>query len=258
MPLYRDKAVTLRRYELGESSLIVSLFTRNRGKIKVVARGAKNLKSPFAGRLEPFNTVDVVYYGKENVSLYRLTSIDVSSARVSIAEDLDKFSRACYLAEVLEAGVKEQDPNRAVFETADTALEMIASESNRQSLDLIVRLFDVKFLEHIGYRPTLTRCVSCRGALPDRQPAAFDVGKGGLVCAKCRPKSSEAIALSAGAAKFMAKMADSGFDRIGRLKPSAALMGEISGSIAAFRNSRLQSFIKSERFFTGPLHGQVR
>ncbi|MFQ5431488.1 MAG: DNA repair protein RecO [Nitrospinota bacterium] len=250
MPLFRDRAITLHRFDLGESSVIVSFFSRERGKIKGVAKGAKKLKSVFSGRMEPFHSVDVVYYGKEHTDLYRLRSIDMVSARLSIAEDLEKFSRACYMAELIEAGMKEHDPNAAVYDTAESAFEMLASESDIKKLDFIVRFFDLKFLTHIGYCPTLENCVRCRGPLPDRQSAAFDTAKGGLVCPDCRPKSKEAVPISAGAAKFLAKMADTGFDRINRLGVTEKAISEISGVITAFRNSRLQRRIKSERFFS--------
>ncbi len=257
MPLFRDRAITLRRFDLGESSVIVSFFCRERGKIKGVAKGAKKLKSVFAGRMEPFHSVEIVYYGKEHTELYRLRSVDMATARVSIAEDLEKFSRACYMAELIEAGMKEHDPNAAVYDAAESAFEMLASESDIRKLDFIVRFFDLKFLTHIGYRPMLENCVRCSGALPDRQPAAFDTAKGGLVCPKCRPKSRETVTISAGSAKFLAKMAETGFDRINRLGVTEKIIGEISGVITAFRNSRLQRQIKSERFFCGPLHGQA-
>jgi len=256
MPLFRDKAITLHRFDLGESSVIVSFFCRERGRIKGVAKGAKKLKSVFAGRMEPFHSVEVVYYGKEHTDLYRLRSVDIATARVSIAEDLEKFSRACYLAELIEAGMREHDPNIAAYDTAEFAFGMLAMESNPKKLDFIVRYFDLKFLSHIGYRPTLENCVACRGELPDRQPAAFDTARGGLICPSCRPKSGETISISAGSAKFLAKMAVTGFDRINRLGVTEKVMEEISSVITAFRNSRLQRQIKSERFFCGPLHGQ--
>lgn len=249
MPLFRDRAITLRRFDLGESSVIVSFFSRDHGRIKGVAKGAKKLKSVFSGRMEPFHSVELGYYGKEHTDLYRLRSVDIVTARVSIAEDLEKFSRACYVAELIEAGMKEHDPNVAVYDTAESAFEMLASESDIKKLDFIVRFFDLKFLSHIGYRPMLENCVRCRGALPDSRPAAFDTEKGGLVCPKCRPKSTEAVPISAGAAKFLAKMADTGFDRINRLGVTEKVISEIGSVLTAFRNSRLQKQIKSERFF---------
>ena len=253
MPLFRDRAITLRRFDLGETSVIVSFFSRDHGRIKGVAKGAKKIKSVFAGRMEPFHSVELVYYGKEHTELYRLRSVDIVAARSSIAEDLEKFSRACYISELIEAGMKEHDPNAAAFDAAESAFEMLAAESNIKKLDFIVRFFDLKFLSHIGYRPMLENCVSCRGALPDRQPATFDAAMGGLVCPNCRQKSREGVSISAGTAKILAKMADTGFDRINRLGVTEQALSEIATVITAFRNSRLQRQIKSERFFLGPV-----
>ena len=239
----------MHRFDLGESSVIVSFFCRNHGRIKGVAKGAKKLKSVFAGRMEPFHSVEVGYYGKEHTELYRLRSIDIVTARSSIAEDLEKFSRACYMSELIAAGMKEHDPNIALYDLAESAFNMLAMESSVKKLDFIVRFFDLKFLSHIGYRPTLEHCVRCSSALPDRQQVGFDTAKGGLVCPKCRPKSSDTVPISAGTAKFLAKMVDTGFDRIHRLGVTENVVSEITAVLTAFRNSRLQTQIKSERFF---------
>lgn len=270
MPLFSDTALTLRHFDFGEADRIVSFFCRRRGKIRVVAKSARRLKSRFSGRLEPFHSVGIVYFGKENATLFKLSSVDMNKARSGISENLDKFTHACYLTEVIENGLKEHDPNPAAFDAAVSAFGLINSEPSRQQLDLIIRFFDLKFLGSIGYRPTFDACVYCKKPLPegacapllpaDRQfydkssqdapSSLFSVEKGGLLCNACKPGRGKLVPLSAGSAKFLAKMTSMSFDKINRLKPSPALFSEISASVVAFRNSKLQSVINSERFFT--------
>ncbi|MEE8483153.1 MAG: DNA repair protein RecO [Nitrospinota bacterium] len=252
MPVFRDEAITLRHINFAEADRIVSFFSKKRGILKAIAKGARKLKSRFAGRLEPFHHVEIVYFGKENTTLFNLNSVEFGNARKNIASDLGKYNRACYLTEMIASGLREGDANPSAFEAANAAFELLDGETSPLALDWIVRFFDLKFLASIGYRPTLDVCVSCRKPILQNggdTEAAFDVNKGGLVCPACRPKSKSALVMSAGSAKFMGRIANTAFDKAKRLKPSARMMEEISRSIIAFRNSRLHATIKSERFF---------
>lgn len=249
MPLFNDEALTLRHFDFGEADRIVSFFAKKHGKIRVVAKGARKMKSRFAGRLEPFHKVDIVYYGRENANLYKLSSVDFNSTRGAVSDDLEKFHRACYITELMELALREGDPNPKAFMAANAALELVAGEPRPRELDWLVRFFDVRFLSHIGYSPTLDRCVACRGSLPETGHLSFDAAKGGMVCLRCKPGFKNALPVSAGAAKFMAKMLTTEFGKAARLKPSPQMMGEITGAIIAFRDSRIQTAIKSERFF---------
>lgn len=250
MPLYSDEALTLRHHDFGEADRIVSFFSRRHGKIRAVAKGARKLKSRFAGRLEPFHTVDITYYGREGAQLYKLSSAEISRARTGLSEDLERFSRACYFTEALELGLREGDPNPKAYLAADAAFNLIEKESRPKELDWLVRFFDVKFLSHIGYRPELERCVVCRAAAAEGVSAAFDAERGGILCPACRAKGKNLIPLSAGAAKFLARIMATEFGGATRLKPSPAMLEEIGKAIVAFRNGRLRSIMKSERFFS--------
>lgn len=250
MPLYSDEALTLRHFDFGEADRIVSFFSRRHGKIRVVAKGARKLKSRFAGRLEPFHTVDIDYFGREHAQLFKLSGAEISRARSGLCDDFERYSRACYLIEMVELGLKEGDANPKAYLAAEAALGLIEKESRPRELDWIIRFFDVKFLSHIGYTPALDRCIACRAAPKEGAPAAFDVERGGLLCPACRRGGRTTVPLSAGAAKFLSRIQTTEFSKAQRLKPSPALLEEIVRTIGAFRNSRLGK-INSERFFTG-------
>jgi DNA repair protein RecO (recombination protein O) len=251
MPLYNDTAIMIRGHDFGEADKIVSFFCKNHGKIRVVAKGARKLKSQFAGRLEPFHRLDITYFGRENVGLYKLSAVDLDSARSAIADDLERFHRACYVTEFIELATRDGDPNPRAFMAADATLELLCAETKPRDMDWITRFFDVKLLNHLGYGPTLDRCIDCGGALHEQGSLAFDVSRGGVLCATCRRKSGRTTPLSQGAAKFLSRIVSTEFSKASRLKPSPALMNEITGVVSAFRDSRIQSKMKSERFFAG-------
>lgn len=249
MPLHNDSAIILRGYDFGEADRIISFFCKNHGKIRAIAKGARKPKSRFAGRLEPFHRVDITYFGRENAGLFKLGAVDLRAVRTEMADDLERFARACYVTELIELATRDGDPNPRAFMAADAALELMAPESNVRDLDWLTRFFDVKLLNHLGYGPTLDKCVACGGELQDSGRLAFDVGRGGVLCGACGRLARKKILLTQGAVKFLARIVGTDFSKAARLKPSAALMDEITGVVTAFRDSRIQSKIKSERFF---------
>jgi len=249
MPRYNDEALVLRNWDYGESDRIVSLFCRNFGKVRVIAKGAKKMKSRFLGRLEPFQTVKVSYFGKEQSHLFMLSSIELTGSNLNFISNLDKYSRACYLVEMAETGLKDGDPNRLAFDTVVRTLRWISENENSRGYEWITRFFDVRFLSALGYRPTLDSCVTCAKKFELNSKAYFNPEGGGLSCERCSKKAEFVIPISLGSAKFLEKILSGGFDMAARLKPSPVMIDEIEKSITAFRNSRLQKVFKTERYF---------
>jgi DNA repair protein RecO (recombination protein O) len=214
-----------------------------------MAKGARKLKSRFTGRLEPFHRVDITYFGKENATLFKLSSVDLNKTRPAIGDDLERFHRAYYITELMELATHDGDPNQRAFLAADAALELIAAETKPRDMDWIIRFFDVKLLNHLGYGPSLDKCVACGSKPHESGRLYFDVEKGGLLCSPCSRKPGKKTVMTQGAAKFLGRIVTTEFSKAARLKPSTALLDEINAVVKAFRDSRIQSKIKSERFF---------
>ena len=249
MPLYNDEAVLLRSWDLGEADRIISFLGRRRGRVRVVAKGARKLKSRFSGRLEPFNKLSIVYYGKESTQLFKLSSIEIATPLRGISDDLEKYTHACYLSEVAEAAMHEGDPNPKAFDILLDALKWISKENRPDALEWAVRFFDVKFLTAIGYHPTLDRCITCGRRFEEKGNPLFHPEKGGISCHRCSSTADGGMELTIGGVKFLSKIISSSFGQGARLRPSAAMMKEITGAITAFRNARLGVKIKSEKYF---------
>lgn len=91
MPLYRTQAVVLRSMNLGDADKIVTLFTRDYGKVKVVAKAARRIKSRFGACLEPMTHLSLIYFGKEHQDLYRLNQCDIVHSFQKVREHPQKF-----------------------------------------------------------------------------------------------------------------------------------------------------------------------
>ena len=187
--LYRDSAVVMRNYKLGEADRIVVLLTARHGKVRAVAKGVRKSGSKFGSRLELMSHARLL--------LYRGRDLDIVSQAESIeplAPMLSSLERASQGIAVLEAAdlmSTERDVNRGLYDLVVRALRTIAVRPG----PVVVPAFYWKLLAAEGFRPVIDRCVRCGEAGP---LVAFDVGEGGTLCRNCRsgvPISEAALAL---------------------------------------------------------------
>src|ERR1041385_657187 len=112
MGLYRDEGIVLRTYKLGESDRIVSLFTRQRGKVRAVAKGVRTTKSRFGARLEPPSHVQALFY--EGRELDIVTQAETVDHFRPIRDDLDRLTRAVSMLEAVDQLGLEGEGNPAL------------------------------------------------------------------------------------------------------------------------------------------------
>lgn len=188
--LYRDNAVVLRSWKLGEADRIVSLMTQQNGKIRCVAKGARKTKSRFGSSVDPTNHLEVqLYRGKGDLdTLTQVQSIDRFPA---LREDLELFARASSMLEAVELVAQDREPNEGLYTMLARAMHTIASSESH----LVVAGFFLKLLAQEGFAPSVDVCVLC-GATTNL--THFSVGDGGTTCGTCRAGTSlsvEALAL---------------------------------------------------------------
>ncbi|CAB5139248.1 hypothetical protein D3OALGB2SA_4134 [Olavius algarvensis associated proteobacterium Delta 3] len=186
MNLPPTPAILLRRIEHGDYDLILTFLTRDRGKIGVMAKSAKKSKKRFAGVLEPFAVLEIVYSGpgrRRGLPILQEASLvhPYSGIRGNVLKTAYASYWAQLIAEWTEAHVKES----ALFELYRYALA--AMERGEQSADTLSVLFQIRFLDLAGLAPGLDRCSVCEtpiGVSGERR-MPFDLVRGGVVCAAC-------------------------------------------------------------------------
>lgn len=247
MPLYESPAVILRSMKLGEADRIITFFTRAYGKIKVVAKGVAKPKSRFMGRLEPFVHVNVIVFGKENADLYHLNACDTINPLLGIRSVFEKLNRAYVSAELVDICQKERDVNAAGFEALLSAWRMLAAENRPLRMDLLLRLFELKYLAGIGYMPRLDTCVNC-GKKPYGASVGFYPQKSGVLCAGCRGLFPAAFGASMGAVKLMSKCLDMPMENVARLSAGVESVTEVERVVNCIIETNVRRTIKSEKF----------
>ena len=192
MALYRDDAVVVRTYKLGEADRIVVLFSRGRGKIRAVAKGVRRTRSKFGSRLEPGSVVQLQLYEGRNLDI--ITQAERLHSLPNLRADLDNYGRTAILLEAVDHVANEGDANPALFKLLTGALR----ELNESGSPVVVPAFVAKLLALEGVQPMVDACVSC-GAESDL--VALQLHEGGVLCRRCRhggqPITEEArVALS--------------------------------------------------------------
>ena len=195
--LYRTPAVVLKRMDLGEADRIVTLFSRDEGKIRAVAKGVRRTTSRAAGHLEPFTLTDVLFaVGRE---LDVISQADTLEAFRSVRENLELTTHAYYLAEVVDLLTEDRLENRAVFYALVEGLHNLGTASDSR---LVLNVFHLRLLEALGYRPELRECVSCRAEIGP-QKNHFSALLGGVLCPSCGNKEATARDIGTSALKLL-------------------------------------------------------
>ncbi len=195
--VYRTPAVILKRMDLGEADRIVTLFSRDEGKIRAVARGVRRTTSRSAGHLEPFTLSDVLLaVGRE---LDVISQVETLESFREIREDLELTTHAYYLTEVVDLLTEDRNENRAVYEALLEGLRALRQTSD---IHLLLVAFHLRLLDALGYRPELRECVTCRvGIEPDRNH--FSAVLGGVICPTCGAREPTARAIGTSALKLL-------------------------------------------------------
>lgn len=192
--LYRENAIVLRSYKLGESDRIIVLLTEFSGKVRAVAKGIRKTRSKFGGRLEPFAYV--------NVQLHRGTSLDVINqvetidSASSLFGDLDVMTEASAIVEAVDQLVPDREPVPNIFRMLVGGRKTLIERPS----PMVVPAFLWRLLAAEGLQPELDRCISCGDPDSDEHPlASIDLERGGTQCRNCRT----GVAVSSGALDVM-------------------------------------------------------
>jgi DNA repair protein RecO (recombination protein O) len=188
--LYRDDAVVLRTYKLGEADRIVVLLARDHGKVRAVAKGVRKTKSKFGARLEPISHIEVqLYTGRGELDIVTQAE-SVDSFRL-VREDLDRLRHAVTMLEAVDQIAQDGEPAPRIYQMLLGALRTLETESPQ----LVLAGFFWKLLALEGFAPMLDECAMCGATEP---LVAFDLDHGGVLCVSCRrgqPISAEALEL---------------------------------------------------------------
>jgi DNA repair protein RecO (recombination protein O) len=184
-PVHESEALLLRRVELGEADLIVTLFTRKLGRVSALARGARRSSKRFAGALEPFFTLRVRLEERVRSELFVLSEASIVSPRLGLLTELTRLEVAGRALSWIRRAAPPRTAEPEAWELLERLLDRLASTASGLSPERELADLGLPLLAAFGWGVDFERCVSCGKACPDGAPATLDVARGGLVCRDC-------------------------------------------------------------------------
>ncbi len=183
MKLHSSESFILGTYALRETDRIVSFLTRDSGKKRGVARGARRAKSAFSGALEPMTEARIVYFEKEGRELVSINAVDPIRPSFSLSKELEKALLLSTLAESFETFVSESDPAEPFYRLGRHVMDALFAGA---PAPLAAAYFDVWILRLSGLFPSPRECAGCGRVLEDAEPLLFDERRPGFVGEECR------------------------------------------------------------------------
>lgn len=188
MPLQQSEAFILRSFNLGDQDKIVAFFTRDKGLLRGVAKGARKFGNRFCSSLEPMSLVKIFYYEKERKELVTISNCDIIESFFEIQKDLKVNFTLSYFAELIEeffpSGAKEETLFRLL-------LAVLRAINNKVDLNYLTAYFETWILKINGLLPALSACKKCHKKISDFGWLSFK--KDGIYCDDCALYKKEKI-----------------------------------------------------------------
>lgn len=201
----KSLAIVLRVVEFSETSCVVTLFTREFGKIGALAKGARRPKSSFESALDLLAICRVVFLHKASDTLDLLTEAKLERRFRAGQRDLARLYAGYYVAELLDKLTDNADPHVDLYDLAQAAL--VSLDDTASVADTVLR-FEMQTLQILGHLPSLSQCVECGQELPAAPRYWFGMLAGGVLCRNCRGGQRNVVSVSAGAIELLRRAAD--------------------------------------------------
>ena len=217
----RVDAVVLRHSDLGEADRLLTVFTRQLGKMRVIAKGARKIASRKAGHIEPFTHVRMQL--SKGRDMFILTQADTTDAYLPLREDLILTSQAAYVLELLDRfSYEDESESSSTFRLLTDTLSRLASKADPW---LVLRYYEMRLLDHVGFRPQLFECANCGRAIqPEDQFFSFTAG--GVICPRCAQGLKHLHEISIEALKYLRHFQRSSYTEATRARPTPDVQQE--------------------------------
>ncbi len=213
--LTKTEAIVLKSMKYGDTSKIVTFYTRQFGKLKGIAKGARKLNNKFGSALEPFSRVVLVVYKKDNRDLHLISQCDALEAYRKIHDHFDRISAGLAVLELVDQLTHGEEENPEMYALLTRTLGVL--NDAERNFPSIRRAFQLKCAILFGFAPSLNVCSECGRSLVSGEPLSavgFQLTDGAIICSTCKktmkPGNTYAeITLSAPAFRILQQFADS-------------------------------------------------
>jgi DNA repair protein RecO (recombination protein O) len=204
MPAEKAVGLVVRTHDWSETSRIAVIYTREFGKVRVLAKGGRRLKSNFEVALDLLTVCSIVLYRKSSGGLDLLTEARVEERFGGLRNNLRALNAGYYVAELLGEGTQDYDPHPALFEFSLETLRKLSAGGDVLSL---ASAYELGWMNELGLRPVLDRCATCQTDRLPENGRMFSPIAGGIICPNCAVGHTDRRPISLAALSVMVELA---------------------------------------------------
>lgn len=242
MAIQKTEAIILKTIPLRSSSLIVTFFTKNFGKVRGVVKGVREERQNRSSLYELFTRVEIVFYEKMRTDLHLISEASFVDTYESIRTRLEPLTYASYFTELVDETTEVHDPHPELFDLLDFSFRYLSSLPGER----LSRLFEIKLLGEIGWLPYLDGCVVCENTSIEK--GFFSARQGALLCEQCVKNFPDARPLGREALAIMRYYSKHDLEESLRFNVSKTSEDELAGFMNRFFMERLSKPFKSRQF----------
>ncbi|KKL13723.1 hypothetical protein LCGC14_2522900 [marine sediment metagenome] len=240
--LYKTEAIVLRQRKLGEADRILTLHTPAHGKLDAKAKGVRKTTSRMSGHLQPLNRCMVQLARGRTMEV--VAGCETMESFQRVRDDLDRLSRALYVAELADRFLPERVESAAIYRLLLETLRRLQSDADQ---DIVLRYYEMRLLDLSGFRPELARCLGCDQPLQPQQNF-FAPAAGGTYCSSCGAGAAGSRALSLNGLKVLRLLQRASYKETGRLSMPPALAQEVERHLRSYIVYMLERDVNAAAF----------
>lgn len=242
MPFYNVSAIVLRRISCGETDRIVTLFSREKGKISGIAKGSRKPASRLAGPTETM--ICARFQLAKGTNLDVITQAEVKESFPQIHSDLMRLAYASYMIEAADGFALEDEVNEGLFRLLMSSLYMLERLVEPETA---ARVFDLRLMRELGYEPVLDRCLRCGRPLGTAK-AGFSPSSGGMVCRDCGYLPNDAVPISDAALDAMRRLIDARPASVRDIALNRSVLDELARAMGRYIRFHSERDLKTMQF----------
>lgn len=237
MAVYHADAIVIRSREYGESDRILTIFSRENGKIQAIAKGVRKPKSRQRGGTQLFTYADFLIH--KGSSLDTVSQVSPKESFPHLWDDLDRTLAATGVAELLDISVMTGQPQPELFTLTLTCFFLLAHYEPM----LVLCAFTLRLMTILGYSPVLGECAEC-GAKIEGERLYFSSQAGGTLCELCL-EGFPGRWLKAGSIAFMKRLLSGDMAKLDRLRWNNWMQQEIRETLQIYCEQKLERSLRS-------------
>jgi DNA repair protein RecO (recombination protein O) len=203
METNRSPSIIMRVRDFSESDLLITFFTKDKGLLKGIAKGAKRSHKRFVNCLDIFCLSNLEYRLNKKGGLHFISSGKLVSAFPGLRRDFSILSLASYMIELTELLFPPELADKEMFETLRDSFDLLEKGENH---DLVSIIFEITAMTLGGYKINLEKCSICGRRYSGEGAAAFKPDKGGIACLKCQQITAITPRMSPDSIKVMSRI----------------------------------------------------